>query len=340
MNILVTGAAGFIGFHVAARLLDAGCRVLGIDNLNPYYDPSLKRARLARLASRAKFEFMHLDIADRAGMVRLFENETPDLIVHLAAQVGVRHSVDNPHAYVEANLTGFLNVLEGARRTHARHLIYASSSSVYGSSVKTPFAIADRADTPLSFYAATKRANELMAHCYWHLYGIPSTGLRFFTVYGPWGRPDMAPFRFARAMFRGETIDVYNHGDMQRDFTYVDDVAEGVHRVVAGAPDGYRLFNIGNSAPVNVMDFIRALECALGSTASKRFLPLQPGDVVSTCADVGDFQAATGFAPATPIAAGVERFVGWYREFYGVQSNGVEDHEHGGGRSLHLLQAS
>jgi UDP-glucuronate 4-epimerase len=335
MNILVTGVAGFIGYHVTARLLDSGARVLGVDNLNPYYDPSLKQARLARLIPHLKFEFVNLDIGDRLEMAALFERETPELVIHLAAQVGVRYSVENPYAFVESNLTGFLNVLEGARRTRVRHLIYASSSSVYGAGAKTPFAIEERADTPVSFYAATKRANELMAHCYSHLFDIPSTGLRFFTVYGPWGRPDMAPFRFAQAMLGGETIDVYNYGHMERDFTYIDDVVEGVERLAAREPEGYRLFNIGNSTPVSVMDFIGALERALGCTARKRLLPLQPGDVVSTCADVADFRAATGFAPDTPIAAGIERFVSWYREFYGVK-----EHELGAGRGLHLLQAS
>lgn len=335
MNILVTGAAGFIGYHVTARLLASGACVLGVDNLNPYYDPALKEARLARLIPHSNFEFVNVDVADRLGMAGFFEREAPELIIHLAAQVGVRYSVENPYAYLESNLTGFLNILEGARRTRVRHLMYASSSSVYGAGAKAPFAIQDRADTPVSFYAATKRANELMAHCYSHLYNIPSTGLRFFTVYGPWGRPDMAPFRFAQAMLAGETIDVYNHGRMERDFTYIDDVVESVERLAARGPDGYRLFNVGNSAPVSVMDFIGVLERTLGCTAHKRFLPLQPGDVVSTWADVTDLRAVTGFAPETPLASGIERFVVWYREFYGVKQ-----YEHGAGRGLHLLHAS
>jgi UDP-glucuronate 4-epimerase len=246
----------------------------------------------------------------------------------------VRHSIDNPYAYADANLTGFVHVLEGARHARVRHLIYASSSSVYGASATAPFGVGERADTPVSLYAATKRANELMAHCYSHLFDLPSTGLRFFTVYGPWGRPDMAPFKFARAMVRGEPIEVYNYGRMERDFTYIDDVAEGVERVVFREPGGYRLFNVGNQHPVGLMDFIAALECALGSAARMKFLPLQPGDVVSTCADVEDFRAFTGFAPRTALATGVERFAAWYREYYGVK------HGHGAGRRFRVLRAS
>jgi len=339
MKILVTGAAGFIGYHVAARLLDAGERVVGIDNLNAYYDPALKQARLARLVAHANFEFVRMDIADRPAMAALFARERPELVVHLAAQVGVRYSIENPYAYADTNLTGFLHVLEGARRARVRHLIYASSSSVYGTGSKAPSSAPsntrDRADTPVSLYAATKRANELMAHCYSHLFDLPSTGLRFFTVYGPWGRPDMAPFKFARAMLRGEPIEVYNHGRMERDFTYIDDVVESVERLVFRAPDGSRLFNIGTQTPVSLMDLIAALERALGVTARTRLVPHQPGDVVATCADVEDLREVTGFAPATALATGIERFVGWYREFYGV-----EEYGHGTGRRFRVLRAS
>jgi UDP-glucuronate 4-epimerase len=334
MNVLVTGAAGFIGYHVAARLLDAGQSVLGIDNLNAYYEPRLKQARLARLVPRPGFTFGNLNIADRTGMAQLFEDRPPDLIVHLAAQVGVRYSMENPHAYLDSNLTGFLNVLEGARRTGVPHLIYASSSSVYGSQAKTPFAIGDRADTPVSFYAATKRANELMAHSYSHLYGLATTGLRFFTVYGPWGRPDMAPLRFTQALLRGEVIELYNHGRSLRDFTYVDDVVECIWRVLARPPDAYRLFNIGNSNPVNLTDFVAALEGVTGCTARKRFLPAQPGDLESTWADVEDFRAFAEFTPGMPLAIGVERLVAWYRDFYGVKEHAY------GGRGLCASQAS
>jgi UDP-glucuronate 4-epimerase len=335
MNILVTGAAGFIGYHVSARLLDAGEQVTGVDNLNPYYDPRLKQARLDRLLPRPGFGFVNLNIAERASMARLVEDRPPDLIIHLAAQVGVRYSMENPHAYLDSNLTGFLNVLEGARRARVRHLIYASSSSVYGSQAKTPFATGDRADTPVSFYAATKRANELMAHCYSHLYGLPTTGLRFFTVYGPWGRPDMAPFRFTRAMLRGEAIELYNHGQSLRDFTYVDDVVESVYRVALRQPEGYRLFNIGNSQPVSVLDFVAALENTIGFSARKRFLPAQPGDLPSTWADVGDFRAFAGFSPGTPLSVGVGRLVTWYRGFYGAG-----EHAHAASGGFPASQAS
>jgi UDP-glucuronate 4-epimerase len=324
MKLLVTGAAGFIGFHVASRLLSAGCRVTGVDNLNAYYDPRLKRARLDRLARHGGFEFHRLDLADRAATEALFARRKFDAIVHLAAQAGVRYSLDHPHAYTESNITGFLNVLEGARSIRAAHLIYASSSSVYGGNVKTPFSIEDRCDTPVSLYAATKRANELMAHCYSHLFHIPATGLRFFTVYGPWGRPDMAPYRFAQAIDRGETIDIYNYGRMRRDFTYVDDVVEGVVRLIERGPCGCRLFNIGGASPVGLMDFVHEIEAALGKRARKRFLPMQKGDVPSTHADVEDLHAWTGFRPATPLAGGIERFIAWYRDWTQLDSESTE----------------
>ncbi|HEV2198909.1 MAG TPA: NAD-dependent epimerase/dehydratase family protein [Bryobacteraceae bacterium] len=327
MKTLVTGAAGFIGSRVAARLLAHGTPVVGVDNLNSYYDPRLKRDRLANLCGHPLFTFREADIADRAAMEAVFSGPGFGTVIHLAAQAGVRHSIDNPHVYAASNLVGFLHILEGARRTGVRHLIYASSSSVYGTSSQMPFAISDRADTPVSLYAATKRSNELMAHCYSHLYDLPATGLRFFTVYGPWGRPDMAPFRFARAILAGDPIDVYNYGRMQRDFTYIDDIAEGVVRVAEREPAGYRLFNVGASHPVGLLDFIGTLERALGRRARKRFLPLQPGDVVSTHADVEDFWRFAGFRPATTIEDGVGRFAEWYREYYGE-----EQHEHHGQR--------
>src|SRR5580658_2602285 len=282
MKVLVTGAAGFIGYHVASRLLSAGERVTGVDNLNSYYDPRLKRARLERLARHSGFEFKLVDLAHRTAARALFAGREFDAIVHLAAQAGVRHSLNHPHAYTESNITGFLNVLEGARSGHAPHLIYASSSSVYGGNLKIPFCTHDRCDTPISLYAATKRANELMAHCYAHLYQIPTTGLRFFTVYGPWGRPDMAPYRFAHAIDAGRPIDIYNYGRMFRDFTYAGDVAKGVARLIERGPNGYRLFNIGGGAPIPLMEFVHALESALGKRARKRFLPMQKGDVLST----------------------------------------------------------
>jgi UDP-glucuronate 4-epimerase len=315
MKVLVTGAAGFIGYHVASRLLSAGWRVTGIDNLNTYYDPRLKRARLERLERLAGFEFQLIHLADRAATEALFARREFDAIVHLAAQAGVRHSLDDPHAYTESNITGFLNVLEGARRRRTPHLIYASSSSVYGGNFKIPFSIHDRCDAPVSLYAATKRANELMAHCYTHLFQIPTTGLRFFTVYGPWGRPDMAPYRFARAIDLGLPIDIYNYGRMLRDFTYVDDVVESVVRLIERGPRGYRLFNIGGGSPAPLMEFVRALEAALGKRARKRFLPMQQGDVVSTHADVEDLYAWIGYRPSTPLTSGIARFISWYREW-------------------------
>ena len=335
MKVLVTGAAGFIGMHVAERLLARGDAVVGLDNLNDYYDPQLKLSRLARLQATPGFEFVRADIADRAAIASLFEQGGFDRVVHLAAQAGVRYSLINPHAYVESNLVGFVNILEGCRHHKVAHLAYASSSSVYGGNTALPFAEAQGVDHPVSLYAATKKANELMAHTYSHLYGLPCTGLRFFTVYGPWGRPDMALFLFTRAMIEGKPIQVFNHGRMQRDFTYIDDIVEGVLRVLdrapvadatfdAAAPDParswapYRVFNIGNQGPAQLMDFIAAVEQAVGCTAVKTFLPMQPGDVQATYADVQHLTDWTGFSPGTPITDGVARFVAWYRQYYGV----------------------
>ncbi len=333
MKILVTGAAGFIGMHVSQILLGRGDAVVGVDNLNDYYDPQLKRDRLARLAPLPGFRFVRLDVADRAGMERLFAEERFDAVVHLAAQAGVRYSLVNPHAYIDSNIVGFTNVLEGCRHGRVGHLVYASSSSVYGGNTAMPFSEHDNIDHPVSLYAATKKANELMAHTYSHLYGLPTTGLRFFTVYGPWGRPDMALFLFTRAMLEGRPIDVYNHGRMVRDFTYVDDIAEGVVRVLdrtASADEGYdparpdparsnvpyRVFNIGNNAPVELMAFIEAIEAALGVEAQKNFMPLQSGDVPATFASVDELAAWTGFRPAMPVPEGVRRFVAWYRDYF------------------------
>ncbi|HLW77009.1 MAG TPA: NAD-dependent epimerase/dehydratase family protein [Bryobacteraceae bacterium] len=319
--ILVTGAAGFIGYHVAARLLadfeNSGERVVGIDNLNSYYDPALKRARLKRLRANAEFAFGRIDVADREAMADVFEELQPSLVIHLAAQAGVRHSIDNPHEYTEANIEGFLNVLEGCRRVGVEHLIYASSSSVYGGHRQTPFRESDRVDQPVSLYAATKRANELMAHAYAHLFGFTATGLRFFTVYGPWGRPDMAPMKFARAIARGERIDVYGYGRMRRDFTFIDDAVECVARLAAAGGEGARIFNVGNDAPVELMEFIGELERAMGRCAHKRLLPMQAGDVESTHADVAELERAIGYRPGTSIGEGIGKFVGWYREHFG-----------------------
>jgi UDP-glucuronate 4-epimerase len=335
MKILLTGAAGFIGMTTALRLLARGDEVVGLDNLNDYYDVRLKQDRLARLQPQAGFRFVKMDVADRDGMAALFAAERFDRVIHLAAQAGVRYSLTNPHAYVESNLVGFMNVLEGCRHSGVQHLVYASSSSVYGGNTKMPFAESDSVDHPVSMYAATKKANELMAHTYSHLYGLPTTGLRFFTVYGPWGRPDMALFLFTKAILEGRPIDVYNHGKMQRDFTFVDDIVEGVVRVVDRiatadpafdplAPDPgtsnapFRVFNIGNHQPVPLLDFIGCIEDALGMKAEKNLLPLQDGDVPATCADVSALTAWTGFAPGTALRDGVGRFVGWYRGYYGV----------------------
>ena len=334
MKYLVTGAAGFIGFHVSKRLLDAGHQVVGMDNLNDYYDVSLKQARLALLVHPG-FHFHMLDLADRESMAALFAEERFDRVIHLAAQAGVRYSIDNPHAYADSNLTGFLNVLEGCRHNQIQHLLYASSSSVYGLNRKMPFATDDSVDHPVSLYAATKKANELMAHTYSHLYGLPTTGLRFFTVYGPWGRPDMALFKFTKAMLEGKSIDVYNFGKMKRDFTYIDDIAEAIVRlqdiipqtdaqwtVETGTPATsiapYRVYNIGNSAPVELMDYIKALEEALGIEATKNMLPLQPGDVLETSADTQALYDVIGFKPETTVKDGVKNFVDWYRDFYAV----------------------
>ncbi|AUM00709.1 protein CapI [Rhodocyclaceae bacterium] len=335
MKILVTGAAGFIGMHTSERLLARGDEVVGLDNLNDYYDPRLKEDRLARLAPHANFRFVKLDVADRAAMARLFAEEGFDRVIHLAAQAGVRYSLQNPHAYVDSNLVGFMNILEGCRHGQVGHLVYASSSSVYGGNTLMPFSEHHSVDHPVSLYAATKKANELMAHTYSHLYGLPTTGLRFFTVYGPWGRPDMALFLFTRAILEGRPIDVFNHGRMRRDFTYIDDIVEGVLRTLdrvaeadpgfdADRPDPgrsnapYRVFNIGNHQPVELMAFIEAIEEALGCKAEKNFLPLQDGDVPATYADTTELNAWTGFAPATPVAEGVRRFVAWYRAYYRV----------------------
>ena len=333
MRILVTGAAGFIGYHVAERLLARGDEVVGLDNLNPYYDPSLKEARLARLAPHPAFRFERLDLADRGGMDALFRAGRFERVVHLGAQAGVRYSVENPHAYADSNLTGTLNVLEGCRHHGVQHLVFASTSSVYGANTKMPFSVHQNVDHPLSFYAATKKANELMAHTYASLYGLPVTGLRFFTVYGPWGRPDMALFLFTRNILAGRPIDVFNHGNHRRDFTYVDDIARGVVAALdhVAAPDPrwdgdapdpatssapYRLYNIGNNRPVELMRYIEVLEECLGRKAEKNLLPLQVGDVPDTWADAEDLVRDVGYRPSTPVEEGVAKFVAWYLEYY------------------------
>ncbi|BEN54678.1 NAD-dependent epimerase [Serratia marcescens] len=336
MKFLVTGAAGFIGYHVAERLLTAGHQVVGIDNLNDYYDVGLKMARLDRLADKPGFRFIKLDLADREGMAALFAEHQFQRVIHLGAQAGVRYSLVNPLAYADANLIGHLNVLEGCRHNKVEHLLYASSSSVYGLNRKLPFATDDSVDHPVSLYAATKKANELMSHSYSHLYGLPTTGLRFFTVYGPWGRPDMALFKFTKAILAGESIDVYNHGEMHRDFTYIDDIAEAIVRLQAVIPQAdpswtveqgspatssspYHVYNIGNNTPVKLMEYIRALEQALGVTARKNMLPMQPGDVMDTSADTEELYRDIGFKPETSVEEGVKRFVDWYKAFYQVQ---------------------
>lgn len=319
---LVTGAAGFIGYFVARSLLARGETVVGLDNLNDYYDPGLKQSRLDLLQGEHRFEFERIDLADRPAMQSLFARRRFSRIVHLAAQAGVRYSMTHPHAYVDSNVSGFLNVLEGARAFPVQHLVYASSSSVYGANTSLPFAEADRVDHPVSLYAATKRANELMAHVYAMQFGTPLTGLRFFTVYGPWGRPDMATFKFTRAVLAGEPIDVYNHGDMQRDFTYVDDIVDGVvrilHRVPAAGADGvpHRIYNIGNHRPEPLLRFIEVLGHALGRTPALRLLPMQPGDVKATFAETRALREEYGWAPTTGIDEGLPRFVQWYRDFY------------------------
>ena len=335
MKVLVTGAAGFIGFHTARALLDRGDEVIGFDNMSAYYDVSLKEARIAELSPRNRFTFVKGDLADKAVVDRLFAEHRPERVVHLAAQAGVRHSLTHPEDYAQSNMVGFLNILEACRHSAVAHLVFASTSSVYGANTKTPFSVHQNVDHPLSFYAASKKANELMAHTYAHLYRIPTTGLRFFTVYGPWGRPDMALFTFVRKMLSGEPIDVFNEGHHARDFTYIDDIVEAVVRVMdsvaqpdpnwsSDAPDPstssapYRLYNIGNHSPVQLMDFIAAIENTLGVEAKKNFLPLQPGDVPATYADVSELKRDIGFEPNTPIDEGIRRFVAWYRDFYGV----------------------
>ncbi|MBS6034082.1 MULTISPECIES: NAD-dependent epimerase [Pantoea] len=335
MNFLVTGAAGFIGFHVSQRLLAAGHQVVGIDNLNDYYDVNLKHARLNLIKPDPAFTFIEMDLADRDAIASLFKQQQFQRVIHLGAQAGVRYSIENPHAYADANLIGHLNILEGCRHHKIEHLLYASSSSVYGLNRKMPFSTEDSVDHPVSLYAATKKANELMSHTYSHLYQLPTTGLRFFTVYGPWGRPDMALFKFTRAMIAGEAIDVYNQGQMKRDFTYIDDIAEAIVRlqdvipqadenwtVEAGSPATssapYRVYNIGNSQPVTLINYIEAIEKALGITAVKNLMPMQPGDVLETSADTEALFKAIGFKPQTSVEEGVKRFVDWYRDFYQV----------------------
>ena len=337
MKILVTGAAGFIGMHSSLRLLARGDHVVGVDNLNDYYDVSLKQARLARLTSHEHFSFHQISVEDKAAMESVFASEKPDRVIHLAAQAGVRYSLTNPHAYIDANLQGFINILEGCRHNDVAHLAYASSSSVYGGNVSMPFSEHHNIDHPVSLYAATKKANELMAHTYSHLYDLPTTGLRFFTVYGPWGRPDMALFLFTKAMMEGNEIDVFNNGEMVRDFTYIDDIVEGVIRVLdktatanpdydASIPDPataaapYRVFNIGNGNPTPLMDYIGALESALGIEAKKNFMPMQPGDVPATSADTTELGKWVGFQPDTKVREGVQHFVDWYLGYYGRNS--------------------
>ncbi len=332
---LVTGTAGFIGYHVAHRLLDRGETVVGLDNVNTYYDVRLKEARITQLAGRTGYTFHRLDLADRAGLEAVFKSARPRRVIHLAAQAGVRYSLENPHAYVDSNLVGFMNILEACRHHSVEHLAYASSSSVYGANTRMPFSIHHNVDHPLSLYAATKKANELMAHTYSHLFKLPTTGLRFFTVYGPWGRPDMALFIFTRAILEGQPIPLFNQGRMRRDFTYIDDIAEGVIRIAdrtaTGNPDWnsdhpdpgssrapYRIYNIGNNSPVEVMHLIQVLQDALGRKAELNLLPMQPGDVPATWADIDDLARDIDFKPATSIETGVKRFVEWYREFYSV----------------------
>ncbi|POP47696.1 protein CapI [Superficieibacter electus] len=334
MKFLITGAAGFIGFHVSQRLLEAGHEVTGIDNLNDYYEVTLKEARLAQITS-PHFVFKKIDLADRIAMEQLFSEGKFDRVIHLAAQAGVRYSIENPHAYAESNLMGHLNILEGCRHNKVKHLLYASSSSVYGLNRKMPFSTEDSVDHPVSLYAATKKANELMSHTYSHLYGLPTTGLRFFTVYGPWGRPDMALFKFTKAMIAGKSIDVYNYGKMKRDFTYIDDIAEAIVRlqdvipredaewtVENGSPATssapYRVYNIGNSSPVELMDYITALEEALGIEAEKNMMPIQAGDVLETSADTQALYEVIGFKPETSVKKGVANFVEWYKQYYNV----------------------
>jgi UDP-glucuronate 4-epimerase len=334
-KILVTGAAGFIGFHLCQRLLARGEQVIGVDNLNPYYEVSLKQNRLAQLLPLPNFSFQKLDLVDQKGMAELFSEANFDVVVNLAAQAGVRYSIQNPYAYTDSNIIGFINVLEGCRHSGVKHLVFASSSSVYGANTKIPFSVHNSVDHPLSLYAATKKANELMAHTYSHLYGLPTTGLRFFTVYGPWGRPDMALFLFTKAILAGQPIEVFNYGIMKRDFTYIDDIVEGVVRAIDKIPEpnptwsgdvpdpatskaAYKLYNIGNNQPVELMRFIEVLEACLGRQAKKNMLSLQPGDVPVTYADIDDLFNDVGFKPNTPIEIGIERFVEWYRSYYNI----------------------
>lgn len=336
-TILVTGAAGFIGFHLSRRLLKQGHDVFGLDNLNDYYSVQLKNDRLAQLTERPSFRFFQVELADQTAVDDVFRQTECPTVVHLAAQAGVRYSLENPHAYVDSNLVGFVNILEGCRHHHIGHLVFASSSSVYGANTKVPFSIADRVDHPVSLYAATKKANELMAHTYSHLYQLPTTGLRFFTVYGPWGRPDMALYRFTKAIHEGKPIDVYNHGHMRRDFTYVDDVIESVVRVMERIPqpnanwtDGsqnpgssaapYRIYNIGNHQPEELLEFIETIEECLGRKAIKNMLPIQPGDVLETYADVDELMHDVGFRPNTPLKEGIQNFIDWYLEYHGDDS--------------------
>ena len=336
-KVLITGAAGFIGFHLAERLLDSGYHVTGVDNLNPYYDVRLKKDRLAILAPFENFEFHKIDLSDKKGLEKIFGNTSFDVVVNLAAQAGVRYSLTNPNAYVDSNISGFVNILECCRHSHAygviKHLVFASSSSVYGANTKMPFSVHDNVDHPVSLYAASKKSNELMAHTYSHLFQLPCTGLRFFTVYGPWGRPDMALFLFTKAILAGKPIKVFNHGKMKRDFTYIDDIVEGVIRVMGRLPEPnpkwsgdapdpatsyapYKLYNIGNNNPVKLMEFIAVIEKALGKKAKKEFLDLQPGDVPATYADIDDLIKDVGFKPETPIETGIERFIAWYKDYY------------------------
>jgi UDP-glucuronate 4-epimerase len=333
-KVLVTGAAGFIGFHLTRRLLKDGYRVVGVDNLNPYYEVALKEARLEALKDESNFIFVRMDLTDRKQLGKLFARQAFDVVVNMAAQAGVRYSIENPYAYVDSNLVGFVNLLECCRQHSVKHFVFASSSSVYGANTTMPFSVHQNVDHPVSLYAATKKANELMAHTYSHLYRLPGTGLRFFTVYGPWGRPDMALFLFTRAILEDQPIKVYNHGKMQRDFTYIDDIIEGVVRVMGKLPEAnanwngaapdpgtssapYKIYNIGNNHPVELIKFIEVIEAALGKRAQKEFMDLQPGDVVATYADVDDLMQDVGFKPATPIEVGVERFVEWFKDFYG-----------------------
>ncbi len=333
-RVLVTGAAGFIGFHLSRRLLQDGCHVIGIDNLNPYYDVRLKEARLEKLKTYKTFSFFKTDLSDKQNLEEIFKDIRFDVVVNLAAQAGVRYSLENPHAYVDSNIVGFVNLLECCRHSKIKHLVYASSSSVYGANTKMPFSVHHNVDHPVSLYAASKKANELMAHTYSHLFGLPCTGLRFFTVYGPWGRPDMALFLFTRAILEDKPINVFNHGEMQRDFTYIDDIVEGVTRVMGRLPEPdptwsgndpdpgssyarYKIYNIGNNKPVKLLDFIAVIEKVLGKKAKKEFHDLQPGDVVATYADIDDLINDVGFKPSTSLERGIEWFVSWYKDYYG-----------------------